>query len=290
MIAGQQRSRKAVAELIIYTDESEKNGKHFSNFYGGVLVRAPDLVAVIGKLESLKAELNLTGEVKWQKVTENYLEKYRSLLGAFFDLVAADQLKVRVMFTHNRFVPTGLTAEQKAGEYHLLYYQFLKHAFGLPHSNTNRVPLGIRLNLDQLPERREENARFKAFVLGLNHNPQFRAARIQFRRDQISEVRSHDHVLLQCLDVVLGAMAFRLNDKHREKPVGAARRGKRTIAKEHLYRFMLERIRQIYPSFNVGETTGRQGDWANLWNHSYRHWKFVPREHEIDATRAKPKR
>jgi hypothetical protein len=141
--------------------------------------------------------------------------------------------------------------------------------------------------MDQLPDNREQNAQFKAYLLGLNNNPHFRRARIRFQADQIAEVESHHHVLLQCLDVVLGAMAFRLNDKHKEKPLGERRRGKRTIAKEKLYKHLLKRIRRLYPNFNIGETTGKGGDWENLWRHPYRHWKFVPSDHEIDPTRTK---
>lgn len=99
---------------------------------------------------------------------------------------------------------------------------------------------------------------------------------------------SHDHDLLQCLDVVLGAMAFRLNDKHKVKPLDAHRRGKRTIAKEKLYKHILTRIREIYTNFNIGESTDTQGDYANRWRHPYRHWKHIPRNHERDFSKTKP--
>lgn len=276
-------------EFVVYTDESDKDGKYFSNFYGGALVRSTDLREVIERLEASKRRLNLFQEVKWQKVTANYLQKYVELMGEFFDLVAADKIKVRIMFTQNRFVPKGLTPEQRRIGYYLLYFQFLKHAFGLPFANRVSSPISVRLNLDQLPNNREQNATFKGYVLGLNLNPRFRAARVGFRADQIAEVRSHDHVLMQCLDVALGAICFRLNDKHKDKPAGERIRGKKTIAKEKLYKFLLGRIRGIRPGFNIGDTTGKDGDWSNLWNHSYRHWKFIPKDHDIDGTRDKPK-
>ena len=76
-------------EYVIYTDESEKKGKFYSNFYGGVLVRSPDLQPVIDRLEKCKTLHNLHREVKWQRVTANYLEKYVALINAFFDEVAA---------------------------------------------------------------------------------------------------------------------------------------------------------------------------------------------------------
>jgi len=56
--------------------------------------------------------------------------------------------------------------------------------------------------------------------------------------DQIAEVKSHNHVLLQCVDIVLGAIQFRLNDLHKVTPEGKWRRGKRTIAKEKLYKMI----------------------------------------------------
>lgn len=275
-------------EYVIYTDESDKVGNYYSNFYGGVLVRSTDLATVVQQLEDCKRRLNLYKEVKWQKVSAAYLDKYISLMDEFFDLVAADRIKTRIMFTQNRFVPTALTSEQRRSEYHLLYYQFLKHAFGLPHANDGAEPVYVRVNLDQMPENREDNSRFKAFLIGLNRNPQLRRANIHFRAEQIAEVDSRDHVLLQCLDVVLGSMAFRLNDKHKEKPAGQRTRGSRTVAKERLYNSIRQRICKIYPGFNIGETTGKGGDWCNLWRHPYRHWKFVPRDHEIDDSKAKP--
>jgi Protein of unknown function (DUF3800) len=276
-------------ELVIYTDESDKEGKYFSNFYGGALVRSTDLAQVIQRLEDATRTQNFFGEVKWQKVTANYVDKYTALLGEFFDLVAEDRIKVRIMFTQNRLVPQGLTSEQRQNEFHLLYYQFLKHGFGLPYANDGQTPLRIRVNLDQLPANAEQNAAFKSFVLRLNHNPKFRAAKVAFAADQIAEVQSHDHVVLQCLDVVVGAMCFRLNNKHLEKPVGKRQRGKRTIAKEKLYKFLNARIREIYPGFNVGESTGMTGDPANRWHHPYCHWKFIPKDYQVDDTKNKPK-
>jgi len=276
-------------ELVIYTDESVKDGAYFSNFYGGVLVRSCDLEEVNERLASIKAEQNLHGELKWTKVTGNYLDKYIAVMNSFFDLVASDLAKVRIMFTNNTFVPKGLTSEQRQSEYHRLYYQFIKHGFGLSYSNTEHDgPKRVRLNMDQMPTSREETAKFKAFLEALSRNPEMRRANVNFDKQQIAEVDSKDHDLLQCLDVVLGAMTFRLNNQHLVKPAGQTRRGKRTVAKENLYKHISSRVRIIYPNFNIGESTGTQGELANRWRHPYRHWKMVPSNHERDMTRRKP--
>ena len=64
-------------EYLIYCDESVEKGAYYSDFYGGVLVASEDLYKVQQALEKSKSDLNFHSEVKWVKVTENYLEKYK---------------------------------------------------------------------------------------------------------------------------------------------------------------------------------------------------------------------
>ena len=274
-------------EYVIYADESSKRGRFYSNFYGGALVRSTDLAPVQATLEAAKAQLNLHGEVKWSKVTSQYLEKYKKLMSVFFGLVRQDRVKVRIMFTQNAQVPVGLDVYHQENEFFLLYYQFIKHAFGLGYSNSTGEPIGLRIYLDNLPDTREKRARFKAFLVALNKSSLFMNARIVVRPDQIAEVDSHHHVVLQCLDIVLGAMFFRLNDLHKAKPEGERCRARRTIAKDELYRAINRHIRSIYPGFNIGITTGERKDARNRWLDPYRHWQFTPATYELDSARTK---
>jgi len=274
---------KMTCEYIIYCDESEKSGVRYSNFYGGALVRLQDIREVIDRIDTKKLELNLYREVKWQKVTTSYLEKYCFLMDEFLDLVKADKVKLRVMFTQNDLQPQNLQSYHREHEYFILYYQFIKHAFGLRYSNESGSPIEIRIYFDKLPDTQEKSELFKDFVYGINCWPDFKKAKVQILRDQLAEVTSHKHVILQCLDVVLGAMQFRLNNKHKTKTAGSKRRGKRTIAKEKLYKHINNKVREIYPGFNIGITTGLQGNIANCWKHSYRHWLFRPSDAIIES-------
>jgi hypothetical protein len=273
-------------EYVIYCDESLDHGKYFSNFYGGVLVRSSDLQQIHSLLLQRKTELNLLKEVKWSKVTGQYLSKYLDLMETFFDLVEADKIKTRIMFTQNSIISKNLRSEQIENEYFLLYYQFVKHSFGLQYSNPSNLLIKVRLYFDDLPDTKEKAANFKAYIASLNSFRQFEDANIKISLDQIAEIKSHDHPILQCLDVVLGSMQFRLNDKHKEKPEGSRVRGKRTIAKDKLYQYISQRIRKIYPNFNIGVSTSRS-DIRNVWLHPYRHWLFKPREYEIDLSKTK---
>lgn len=276
-------------EFIIYADESTQKGQYYSNFYGGVLIRSDHIDHVRHALDEAKRQQNLYNEIKWSKVTAQYLEKYQEMMNTFFAFVRQDIIKVRIMFTQNSHVPVNLDAYQRENSYHLLYYQFIKHAFGLANSNQGQSPIHLRIYLDRMPDTQEKNAQFKAYLVSLQNTVHFRRARIKIKPDQIAEIDSHQHDILQCLDVVLGAMQFRLNDQHKVKPQNSVRRGSRTIAKEKLYKHIRQHICQMHPNFNIGITTGRQGDWANVWQQPYRHWLFVPTDYQRDESKKKPK-
>jgi len=269
-------------EYNIWCDESIKRGRLYSNFYGGVLVSSRDVQEIVEHLTVKKQELNFHGEVKWVKVTENYERKYIELLSSFFSFVREGRVKVRIMFTDNALVPVGLTKEQREDEFFLLYYQFIKNAFGLL-SVDHEPGTRLRIHFDKIPDKAEKAARFKAFIAGLGNY--FNARNVVFGGDGISEVHSHDHVLLQCLDIVLGAMAFRLNKLHLEKPPGSRFRGRKTRAKERVYKHINGEIQQIYPNFNIGVSTGMEHGIADAWDLPYRHWRFKSRGAVYDASR-----
>ncbi|HUR45140.1 MAG TPA: hypothetical protein VMZ27_04610 [Candidatus Saccharimonadales bacterium] len=71
-------------------------------------------------------------------------------------------------------------------------------------------------------------------------------------------------------------VAFRLNDNHREIQPGRKRRGKRTVAKEKLYKTILAEIRRTRPGFKIGISTGVPQ--VERWSAPYCHWRFVPVE------------
>ncbi len=193
-------------EYLIYADESDQHGKFFANFYGGVLVRSGDLAEVNECLAQKKKELLFRGEVKWQKVTKNYLQKYKDLIDEFFVLIRNERVKVRVIFTQHFVSPRKLDEYQQEHSYHILYYLFIKNAFGLRYSEPRAKRRRVRVYLDSMPDIREKNALFKACLAALSKSAPFRQARIEIPEDQIAEVNSHDHDILQLLDVVLGAI------------------------------------------------------------------------------------
>lgn len=277
-------------QFIIFCDESAEKGTFFSHFYGGALVRASDRQMIEEVIAARKAELNIKGEVKWTKITANYQDKYLALVDTFFDLIDAGLVKVRIMFTQNINVMPDLDEERVDNEYFLLYYQFVKHAFGLRYWNVD-YPHGlahVSVYLDDPPQNPGKFHNFKSYMASLSDYPVFSRARVRIAYEDITGVSSHDHGIMQCLDIVLGGMQSRLNEVHTKPAAGEKRRSKRARAKALIYARIKDRIWNIYPRFNVGTSTG-QLDPSDKWNHAYRHWCFVPRSSTVDRSRGKKK-
>ena len=154
------------------------------------------------RLNERKAQLNLFGEAKWEKISEQYENKYAELVRAFFRELVESDIRVRVMFRQNAQRPEGLSAEQVDNEFFLLYYQFIKHRFGFHHITPSKDRTRLRLYFDQFPHTGEKVAAFKGYLMGLQRNPGIAAAGVTIALEDIAEVRSHEHVLLQCLDII----------------------------------------------------------------------------------------
>jgi hypothetical protein len=258
----------------IFCDESVKKGNLYSNFYGGVLIESKDHKLISDVLEEKRTNILKTSELKWQKITQHNHKQYIDAIDTFFDFIQAGKIKLRIMFTDNKIVKPDLREEQLENEYLLLYYQFLKHAFGLRFLNP-KDENNLEIFLDKIPDTKENCKRFKKYLLGLQSLPDFLDANIKILEQQISEVDSKSHVIMQYLDVVLGSMAAKLNKTFLEKSVKTGKRGNRSIAKEKVYKHINKRIRLIYPNFNVGITTGKQSNFENLYHMPYRHWVFI---------------
>ena len=265
-------------EYIVYCDESSDKGSLYVDFYGGSIVRADKLPEIVAALNAKKEELNLHGEIKWTKVTEQYLERYQEMIRLFFTYVRAGDIRVRIMFrkkTNQRAVGDGMSKDDR---YFKLYYQFLKHSFGFRAPATYTGQYYVHFLLDELPDHSADADRFKNFLCDLPQTKDMQGTGMWIRKRDIGEVKSHDHVVLQCTDIILGAMFFRLNRLHEAKPEGARTRGKRTIAKEKLYKTIQHEISAIHPNFNIGVSTGVHGREYPHWDSPYEHWLFESQE------------
>ena len=68
--------------------------------------------------------------------------------------------------------------------------------------------------LDDIPLKGVEKKTFKDYIFALNFDKEFKNSNIRIRMSDICEVNSSDHILLQFMDLILGSICFRLNNKH----------------------------------------------------------------------------
>jgi hypothetical protein len=274
--------------FICYCDESDERGRFYSHFYGGALIEARNQRRLEAELQALKDQLNIFGgEMKWSKITENYADKYIAFVNGTFDIIARGEMKIRIMFTQNRHVPY-LEEHQIDNDYFLLYYQFLKHAFGFRFAApADDDTASAAILLDEIPHTREKLDEFRRYLSSLSAFPIWHRAGFSISAEDISDVDSKTHNILQALDVILGGVQSRLNEKHTKPLPPARRRGKRTLAKEKVYKAIKDRIWALHPNFNVGVSTGHPNGPHDRWDHPYRHWLFIPSNGEIDETRTK---
>jgi hypothetical protein len=197
-------------------------------------------------------------------------------MDCFFDLIAAGKVKIRIMFRQNTIQPRYLTPDHHEQKFFILYYLFLKKGFGLDCSPVVRGGVRVRIYPDQIPDTKAKLDRFRNFLARLSNRPEFRERNIRVAKEDITDVISHDHVILQCLDIVLGAMHFKLNDLQKKRVPGKVHREKRTREKDKLYKLINFRIRQIYSNFNIGVSTARREN-DSRWTDEYRHWILMPR-------------
>jgi hypothetical protein len=272
---------------LIYCDESEGKGRFFSNFYGGALIEASRREGIETLLMQAKSA-KLQGELKWTKISEYNEAEYIQFIDRFFDLVQDGFIKMRVMFTQNINRIDHVDDYDPDEKYFKLYYQFVKHAFGLRFCNPgSKQAISASVFIDNAPDTKAKLENFKSHLSSLSEFPIFKKARVRIEMDAIMEIQSHEHILLQAVDIVLGSIQFRLNERHLDIPAGMTRRGKRTRAKERVYRHIHRRICLIYPRFNIGVSTGQAEGNHVRWRHQYRHWCFVPKQSLKDLSFAK---
>lgn len=271
--------------IYIWLDESDRHGEFYSNFYGGILVSSRNYNEVIGRMHSIVEKAGIKDEIKWQKVNDYHYEKYIDVVDELFDLAMENKIKIRIFFRHNQYSASRLTPEEKRSDYQMLYYQFIKYAFGLPYAGENELE-DMTIFLDEIPLRQSERDEFISHIRGLANDTVLKRRGLHIANDGIIEVDSKRHLPLQFMDVILGAICFKLNEKDKLKVEGDNKVGRRTLVKLKLYKHINMRIREIHPNFNIGITTPIRLQ-SDSWTQVYRHWSFIPKFHTRDASRTK---
>ncbi len=258
-------------------------------FYGGIFGAEADIDRLETALMAVRAAAQRPGEVKWASVSSQNVRYYNDLLDAFFEHLRVHDLHYRQFFTSREHIAVRDTDERETMSdldvQFRLYYQFLKHCFGLQHlpPASTAAPHQILLRLDEHSSAKHRNRLMDhAGRLPTRFQPARNDLRIQ-----TTFVRSQDFLRLQVCDLLMGAAGSYGNKKHEER-----KPGKRGMHETQRVRFEL--AQRIYndlraisctergtKAFNWFESTGRETQQDGL-THKVRIWKFLPRQYLVD--------
>ena len=179
----------------IYCDESchIPNDHKDYMFLGSISCAFPQIKRHTKRIEELKKAHNFYAEIKWSNVSKSKIKFYLDLIDYFFD-------------TDLRFRAIGIKKEQiKCDDlnafddfYYKMYYQLLNYKIDtLDHYN---VYLDIKDALSAQKVRRLKE------VLNVKYGV--------FRN--VQNILSHESLLMQLADFIMGAISYNLNDKEKK--------------------------------------------------------------------------
>lgn len=276
----------------IYADESWTHGgvpqNRYWRIFGGIFGKQSDLDRLDTELRHAIARHGLRGEVKWGHISAANLGAYIELVDILFQSIERGEAKYRQMFLDRSFVRVPRHDEAKESELTVqfkLYYQFLKHAFGIeylpPALDDDSIDLLIRLDSHTS---QQHTARLTDFARNLPHfvNRPDLSVFVTF-------VNSKRVPRLQICDLLMGAAGSYGNKMHKRR-----RPGQRGMT--HKQKLRLELAKHIYDglraidaddrgsrAFSWFESTGHNGSIENRYHHKVRIWKFMPHRHVRDA-------
>lgn len=252
----------SATKYIIVCDESKRHGPKYSYFFGGCIVDERQYEAISNELNSYKEFLGLH-EIKREKITTLNIGNYKKIIDLFFRYIRAGDIKVRIMYSPNNQLNQFPHGQDEL--YSKLYYVFLKKAFSLFYAYED---INLKIFFDELPESLNTNKKFKNHLVSCFINTSKNSAnKVSLYPTNIFEVDSKKHVILQCIDVILGTIEFALNTPNEQKT------SKRALAKIEMFNHICNYINLLYENFNFDESTG-YFNCRKSWMSPYRHFVY----------------
>lgn len=254
-------------------------------FYGGILGRAADLDRFDTALRAIKKKNNVKSEVKWSKLKEDNISCYKEMVDELMLYLRSGSIKYRQMFLDRAFVRIPEPGEPPITELDVqfkLYYQYIKHAFGLrylPHAPDGTQVL-LRLDNHSSQGHKDRLVSFCEELPGYLHRPDL-TIRVTF-------VNSAKVPRLQVCDVLMGAAGSHGNKMFAKRAPGQRRITPKQKLRNELCKYIYEALKALdrdmrgSRAFNWFESTGKGGDPTNLFHHAMRIWKFEPSNYVID--------
>ena len=249
---------------IIVCDESTRKGVNYSYFYGGAIISESKYQKLSEILKNYKNNFGFN-ELKRTKITEANYKYYIEVLDLFFTFVRSGDIKVRIMFSPNNQLKTNIPHSLNK-TFTKFYEVFIKDAFSIFYARKN---IRLRLVFDDLPETKEQCKEFKQNLISkINLNKKVLANKVFVSEEDIEEVDSKKHIILQCVDVIVGLVDFYLNTSKKE-----LKESKRAMARFNVWECIRKFVLEMNPNFIIDETTHPIYSYKG-WNDKYKHFVY----------------
>lgn len=250
-------------------------------FFGGIFGPESDCDRLETALRAVVVREGLNGEVKWSSVTGRNIVAYKLLVDEFFRHISAHGLTYRQVFLDRSYVHVpdpGAPVLSPLDIQFKIYYQFLKHHFGLrylPASDPTREH-HVTIRLDGHSSWHHTD-NLSAFVerLGGHFNEPRLSTKVHF-------VNSERFMRLQICDLLMAAAGSYGNRMHERRECGRRGMTRKQACRLEMAKYIYNHFRALDAAergtraFNWFESTGKDGDRENTLKHKLRIWKFIP--------------
>jgi hypothetical protein len=148
------------------------------------------------QINELKRKHNFYAEIKWAKVSQSKRHFYSELIDYFF----ATELKFRVVGIEKAKINNDIYGQTYDDFYYKMYYQLLNHKIDSRYSYNVYPDIKDTLSACKIRRLRE--------ILNTKHGV--------FRN--VQNIRSHESLLLQFADFLMGAISYYNNDAQKQNP------------------------------------------------------------------------
>lgn len=180
----------------IYCDESchlENDHKKYM-LLGSVSSAYNQIKRHTERINNLKKKHNFYGEIKWSNVSSSQYQFYKELIDYFFDT----DLRFRAVIVEKSKINNEVHGQDFDTFYYKMYYYLLNHNKNSMY--TYNVYLDIKDTLSA----------FKVNKLKEILNTQYGVFR------NVQNIRSHESLILQIVDLITGALSYNLNNRERK--------------------------------------------------------------------------
>ena len=261
-----------------WTHENDPDNRYWC-FFGGLLGLTSDMDRLETSLRHILLRFGHTREVKWQSVSDHCELLYRELIDEVFLHVRQYDLKYRQTFMDRYFVHATSPSDptpSKIDTQFKVYYQFIKHSFGLKYLPESSEAIELSVLLDRHSSQ-DHKSSLQSFVEKLPS--------LIGRTDieiKLSFVSSKRYVRLQMCDLLMGAAGSHGNRKHKKRIAGQRGMTPKQKCRLNISTYIYNSFRRLDAesrgsrAFNWFETTGHSGSLNNRYAHKIRIWKFKP--------------